>query len=93
MHGLYFLYISYQVGQLTVSEPFDKRRDAEDALLDDVASLTGYPVHEGCELDDTLSDAYSKTGLELTGNREGADDVTLYLRELEMNDPGFLPKF
>lgn len=86
MHGLYFLYITHQAEGLSVHGPYEKRDEAESCLLCDMTEALGWSVDGDEEVHDILNDAYSKRGLELSANKEGTDDIILYLRELEVAD-------
>ena len=88
MLGLYFLYITHRADGLSVQGPYDKRDGAEDLLLLDMIEFVGWSLAEDDEIESVLRDAYSKRGFEMTANKEGTDDITVYLRELEVKDEG-----
>lgn len=86
MHGLYFLYITYQAEGLSVHGPYEKRDEAENFLLHDTIDTLGFPL-EPDESASIVNDAYTKRGFEIDGvDRENMDDIIMYLREIDTRE-------
>jgi len=81
MNGVYFLYLKIEDGELSVDGPHEKRDEAEQPYLTELAELVGVEIHP-TEFSAVLRDGYRKKGFDLDEVSTECGPATLFLREL-----------
>lgn len=60
---------------------YDTVEEAESVLLCDMEETFGYALEDPAEIESVLEDAHSDKGFEMTANKIGTDDITMYIRK------------